>query len=175
MIFVEQKIKGVWIINPTPFEDGRGLFRRHFCNEEFLKNNIEINISQSNVSENKYKKTLRGFHYQLAPNQEAKTLSCFKGSIFDIVVDLREDSPTYKKWISAELTEKNRSMIHVPKGCANAFMTLDDNSIIHYYCSDPYAPESEKGIRYNDPSFDFKWPYEPQIISQKDLSHPDYQ
>jgi dTDP-4-dehydrorhamnose 3,5-epimerase len=175
MIFVEQKIKGVWIINPTPFEDGRGLFRRHFCNEEFLKNNIEINISQSNVSENKYKKTLRGFHYQLAPNQEAKTLSCFKGSIFDIVVDLREDSPTYKKWISAELTEKNRSMIHVPKGCANAFMTLDDNSIIHYYCSNPYAPESEKGIRYNDPSFDFKWPYEPQIISQKDLSHPDYQ
>tara|TARA_B100000959_G_scaffold36176_1_gene34785 strand:- start:362 stop:889 length:528 start_codon:yes stop_codon:yes gene_type:complete len=175
MIFVEQKIKGVWIINPTPFEDGRGLFRRHFCNEEFLKNDIEINISQSNVSENKYKKTLRGFHYQLAPNQEAKTLSCFKGSIFDIVVDLREDSPTYKKWISAELTEKNRSMIHVPKGCANAFMTLDDNSIIHYYCSNPYAPESEKGIRYNDPSFDFKWPYEPQIISQKDLSHPDYQ
>ena len=74
MIFVEQKIKGVWIINPTPFEDGRGLFRRHFCNEEFLKNDIEINISQSNVSENKYKKTLRGFHYQLAPNQEAKTL-----------------------------------------------------------------------------------------------------
>ena len=175
MIFVEQKIKGVWIINPTPFEDGRGLFRRHFCNEEFLKNDIEINISQSNVSENKYKKTLRGFHYQLAPNQEAKTLSCFKGSIFDIVVDLREDNPTYKKWISAELTEKNRSMIHVPKGCANAFMTLDDNSIIHYYCSNPYAPESEKGIRYNDPSFDFKWPYEPQIISQKDLSHPDYQ
>ena len=175
MIFVEQEIKGVWIIYPTPFEDERGLFRRHFCNEEFLKNDIEINISQSNVSENKYKKTLRGFHYQLAPNQEAKTLSCFKGSIFDIVVDLREDSPTYKKWISAELTEKNRSMIHVPKGCANAFMTLDDNSIIHYYCSDPYAPTSEKGIRYNDPSFDFKWPYEPQIISQKDLSHPDYQ
>ena len=175
MIFVEQKIKGVWIINPTPFEDERGLFRRHFCNEEFLKNDIEINISQSNVSENKYKKTLRGFHYQLAPNQEAKTLSCFKGSIFDVIVDLRKDSSTYKKWISAELTEKNRSMIHVPKGCANAFMTLNDDSIIHYYCSDPYAPESEKGIRYNDPSFDFKWPYEPQIISQKDLSHPDYQ
>jgi len=174
MIFVEQKIKGVWIINPTPFEDGRGLFRRHFCNEEFLKNNIEINISQSNVSENKYKKTLRGFHYQLAPNQEAKTLSCFKGSIFDVIVDLRKDSSTYKKWISAELTEKNRSMIHVPKGCANAFMTLNDDSIIHYYCSDPYAPESEKGIRYNDPSFDFIWPYEPKLISQKDLNHPDY-
>ena len=174
MIFVEQKIKGVWIINPTPFEDGRGLFRRHFCNEEFLKNDIEINISQSNVSENKYKKTLRGFHYQLAPNQEAKTLSCFKGSIFDVIVDLRKDSSTYKKWISAELTEKNRSMIHVPKGCANAFMTLNDDSIIHYYCSDPYAPESEKGIRYNDPSFDFIWPYEPKLISQKDLNHPDY-
>ena len=174
MIFVEQKIKGVWIINPTPFEDERGLFRRHFCNEEFLENDIEINISQSNVSENKYKKTLRGFHYQLAPNQEAKTLSCFKGSIFDVIVDLRKDSSTYKKWISAELTEKNRSMIHVPKGCANAFMTLNDDSIIHYYCSDPYAPESEKGIRYNDPSFDFIWPYEPKLISQKDLNHPDY-
>ena len=174
MIFVEQKIKGVWIIKPTPFEDERGLFRRHFCNEEFLKNDIEINISQSNVSENKYKKTLRGFHYQLAPNQEAKTLSCFKGSIFDVIVDLRKDSSTYKKWISAELTEKNRSMIHVPKGCANAFMTLNDDSIIHYYCSDPYAPESEKGIRYNDPSFDFIWPYEPKLISQKDLNHPDY-
>ena len=174
MIFIEQKIKGVWLINPTPFEDDRGIFRRHFCNKEFKLNNIDINISQSNVSENKYKGTLRGFHYQLAPNQEAKTLSCFNGRIYDIVVDLRKDSATYKQWISVELTQDNRSMVHVPKGCANAFLTLEDKCIIHYYCSDPYVPKNEKGMRYNDPSFDFKWPYEPKIISEKDLNHPDY-
>ena len=175
MIFIEQKIKGVWVINPNSFEDDRGLFRRHFCKQEFAKNNIETDVSQSNVSENKHNKTLRGFHYQLPPNQEAKTLSCFSGAIYDVIVDLRKDSKTYKKWISVELTKDNRSMVHVPKGCANAFMTLQDNTIIHYYCSNSYAPESEKGIRFNDPAFDFQWPHQVKIISEKDMSHPDFE
>ena len=174
MEFIEQKIKDVWLINPSPFIDKRGTFRRHFCENEFLKNNIENNISQTNVSESKFKGTLRGFHYMIKPNLEAKTLSCFSGKIYDIVVDLRKDSPTYKEWCSFELTNISRSMIHIPKGCANAFMTLEDNTVIHYYHSVPYVPESERGIRYNDKSFNFKWPFEPKIISDKDLNHPDY-
>lgn len=174
MKFIKQKIKDVWLINPSPFVDNRGIFRRHFCKNEFLKHNIENNIAQTNVSENKSKGTLRGFHYLTKPNQEAKTISCFSGKIYDIVVDLRKESSTYKKWCSFELTNNNRSMIHVPKGCANAFMTLENNTTIHYYHSISYVPESEKGIRYNDKSFDFKWPFEPIIISDKDLNFPDY-
>ncbi len=171
MKFIKQKIKGVYLIKPEPFKDSRGVFRRHFCKKEFSKNKIDSKVEQSNVSENPFKGTLRGFHYQLYPCSEGKTLSCFKGKIYDIVVDLRAKSKTFKKWISFELTEKNRFSIHIPKGCANAFLTLEHNTIIHYYCSQKYNPKYEKGIRYDDPFFNFKWPIKPRVISKKDTSH----
>jgi len=174
MKFYEQKITGVFLIEPEPFVDDRGVFRRHFCEREFKSHNIVTDVKQCNVSENKYKHILRGFHYQLPPYGEGKTLSCIKGSIYDVVVDLRSDSPTYMKWIFVELNEKNRKSIHVSPGCANAFMTLQDNCIIHYYCSEFYTPDAERGIRYNDPTFNFIWPAEPKIISDKDKSFPDY-
>ena len=132
------------------------------------------NIAQCNVSENKYQYTLRGFHYQLPPNSEGKILSCFKGSIYDVIVDIRPESPTYLRWITVELNEDNRSSLYVPPGCANAFLTLKDDSLIFYYCSEFYSPGAERGIRYNDPLFQFQWPAEPSVISEKDKHHPNF-
>lgn len=174
MIFKELKIKGVYLISPEPYKDKRGLFRRHFCAKEFKKKNIEFKVRQSNISENKFLGTLRGFHYQKYPFQEAKTLSCISGKFYDVVVDLRKKSKTYKKWVSVTISSDNRKMLHVPKGCANSFMTLKNNTIIHYYCSQYYNPKNEKGIRYNDPTFRFKWPIKPKIISNKDISHKNF-
>jgi dTDP-4-dehydrorhamnose 3,5-epimerase len=175
MKFHEQKLAGVYLIEPAPFKDDRGVFRRHFCDKEFSEHNIVKNVRQSNVSENKYAHTLRGFHFQVSPYGEGKTLSCLKGIIYDIIVDLRPESPTYMEWVSFELNEDNRYSIHIAPGCANAFLTLDDGCLIHYYCSQPYTPDAERGIRYNDPSFGFEWPFEPAVISEKDMSHPDFQ
>jgi len=174
MKFIKSKIKDAYHIIPEPFKDERGVFRRHFCSKEFQENGITNNVEQANISENKYSHTLRGFHYQVFPHQEGKTLSCLKGSIFDIIVDLRKDSPTYMKWESFELNDINKNSIFIPPGCANAFLTLSKDCLIHYYCSKSYEPSAEKGIRYNDPIFKFSWPHEPQVISEKDLGHPDF-
>ena len=174
MKFIEQKIKGVFLIEPQPYKDERGIFRRHFCAKEFSDNGLADIVKQANVSENNFAYTLRGFHYQVAPYGEGKTLSCLKGSIYDIIVDLRKESETYLEWISFNLDEKNRNSSHIPPGCANAFLTLEDNCLIQYYCSKEYVSEAESGIRYNDPNFNFIWPFEPKIISDKDNSHPDF-
>jgi len=174
MIFNDTKIAGVYIVDPEPFSDGRGMFRRHFCYKEFSEHGIVANIEQCNVSENKFKYTLRGFHYQVDPYSEGKTLSCFKGAVFNVIVDIRPESETYLKWVGFELSEANRKTVHVPPGCANAYLTLEDNTVIHYYSSSPYVPEAERGIRYNDTLFKFLWPVEPKIISNKDLNLPDF-
>ena len=174
MIFKKQKIQGVYLIKPQPFKDKRGLFRRHFCTEEFKKNGISHKIQQANVSENFKKGTLRGFHYQIGFSAEAKTLSCINGAIYDVVVDLRKNSRTFGKWISFVLDNKNKTAVHIPKGCANAFLTLSNNTLIHYYCSNKYNPSKEKGIRFNDPYFKFKWPTKIKQISEKDNSHLDF-
>lgn len=174
MKFYKQKIKGVYLIEPEPFVDDRGVFRRHFDIKEFKENSISGRILQANISENKFKHTLRGFHYQKYPHGEGKTLSCIKGAIYDIVVDLRPNSKTYLKWVSFELDENNRKSIHIPPGCANAFLTRKDNSIIHYYCSQVYTPKAERGIRFDDRLFKFKWPHKPKVISDKDNSHPNF-
>lgn len=174
MKFLPQELPGVYVIEPEPFVDDRGMFRRHFCQREFEAHKISGRVSQCNVSENKYKHTLRGFHYQIAPHGEGKTLSCMKGKIFDVVVDLRLDSPTYLKWLSFELNQDNRKSVHVPPGCANSFLTLEDDCVIHYYCSEFYFAEAERGVRYNDPIFKFEWPAEPVVISDKDKAFPDF-
>jgi len=174
MIFHKQKINGVFIIEPKPYFDERGLLRRHFCQREFNEQGIVIDVKQCNISENKKQYTLRGFHYQLPPYGENKILSCIKGAIFDVIVDLREDSDSYLKWESFELTEENRLSLYLPKGCANAYLTLQDNTWIFYYHSEFFSPMAEAGIRYNDPLFKFIWPAEPKIISSKDLNLSDF-
>lgn len=174
MIFHKQKISGVFIIEPESYLDQRGLLRRHFCQQEFDKQGIKMNVKQCNISENKRRHTLRGFHYQLPPYGENKILSCIKGAIFDVVFDLREDSDSYLKWISFELTEENRLSLYLPKGCANAYLTLKDNTWIFYYHSEFYTPIAESGIRYNDPLLKVKWPVKPTVISEKDKNYPDF-
>ena len=186
MIFHKQEIEGVYIIEPEPFKDDRGVFRRNYCRREFLDNGLNPDVMNANISENKFKYTIRGFHYQTAPYREAKTLTVVRGSIYDIVIDLRPKSPTYLKYLGWAADAEGRLSIHVPMGCANAFMTLEDNTIVHYYVSDFYSSKHEKGIRYNDPlifntlnggGFVSPWPIESEgkiIISDKDKSWPDY-
>jgi len=174
MNFKELSIHGVWVIEPELFVDQRGTFRRSFCESQFKSHGLDSTCSQGNISENLRSHTLRGFHYQLPPFGESKTLTCLTGSIFDIVLDLREDSPTFHQWISLNLDCESRVSLHIPSGCANAWMTTSDDTIIHYYMSTPFVPDSYCGIRYNDPFFDFKWPAHPKYISDKDLTFPDY-
>lgn len=174
MKFFEQKIKGVFLIEADPFIDDRGAFRRNFCINEFNDARIDSIVKQANVSENKFAYTLRGFHYQLEPHQEAKTISCLNGRIYDVVVDLRPESPTFMNWVSFEISKSDRKSIHIPKGCANAFLSLEDNTLLHYYSSEFYVSECERGIRYNDPAFGFEWPEEPKFMSEKDKHHPDF-
>jgi dTDP-4-dehydrorhamnose 3,5-epimerase len=174
MKFSEKKLKGVYLIEPEPHVDERGMLRRHFCQHEFADYGLMTEIKQTNVSENRKKHTLRGFHFQFPPHGESKVVSCVKGSIFDIVVDLRKESKTYLQWQSFELTEENRLSLYVPTGCANAYLTLEKNSWILYYHSEFYSPGDEGSIRYNDPYFKFMWPAEPKVISDKDLNILDW-
>ena len=175
MRFEELEIKGAFLIHAEPFEDKRGVFRRNFCVNEFREHGIVSEVSQANISENKLKHTLRGFHYQKSPYSEGKTMTIIKGRIYDIIVDLREDSPSYLKWVSLQLSPEMRTSFHVPPGCANAFLTEENDTLVHYYCSYPYTPEAERGIRYNDPLFKFEWPIDqPEHISEKDSNWPDF-
>ena len=174
MKFVELEIPGVWLIEPEPFVDDRGVFRRHFCQKEFDERGIESRICQTNISENWVKYSLRGFHYQIKPYGECKTISCLQGAVYDIVVDLRPESQSFLRWLSVEIDSKNHLSLHVPAGCANAYLTLEDQTMIHYYMSEFYHPESYRGFRYNDPLFNFVWPAEPKVISEKDRNFSNF-
>jgi len=174
MEFEPQILAGAFLIKPTPFCDERGVFRRHFCAREFASRGIASHVAQSNISENRHAFTLRGFHYQLSPYGEGKTLTCLRGRLHDIMVDLRPESPTYLRWISFNLDANNRHSIHIPPGCANSFLTLEDDTLVYYVVSEFYQPAAEKGIRWNDPTFGFAWPSEPAHISTKDASWPDF-
>jgi len=165
MKFFQQKIKDVYVIEAAPHMDKRGIFRRSFCEKEFSKYSIMKNIRQCNVSENRFKHTLRGFHIQKEPYVEEKLISCLQGEIYDVVVDLRQASSTYLQWISIVLSQNNRKSLYIPSGCANAFLTLKGSSTIFYYHSEFYVPQVEQGIRYDDPTFHFKWPYQPKITA----------
>ncbi len=175
MKFKEQAIAGTWLIEPELVSDARGVFRRHFCNQEFAEHGIETRVMQGNVSENPHLHTLRGFHYQLAPHAEGKTISCFSGALYDIIVDLRPDSKSFLKWISLTLDAKTRSSLYIPPGCANAYLTTEPNTVVHYYMSELYVPGSYRGFYYNDPSFDFKWIVEPKVISERDKNLPNFE
>lgn len=175
MIFEEKGIAGIYVIKPSIHGDNRGLFNRSLCLKELKKKDISFSVKQGNVSENYKKHTLRGFHYQEEPSQESKLLSCITGSIYNVVIDLRKNSRTYKKWISIEISANKRQSIYVAKGCANAFLTMAHNTIVHYYMGDFFKPESYKGFRYNDPKFKVEWPAKPKVISDKDMNFPNFE
>ncbi len=172
MKFKELGITGAWLIEPELLSDERGIFRRHFCSEEFAAHGIGTSVMQGNVSENPHLHTLRGFHYQLAPHAEGKTISCFSGALYDIIVDLRPDSKSVLQWVAVTLDAKDRSSLYVPPGCANAYLTVAPDTVVHYYMSELYTPGSYRGFCYNDPSFNFEWPAKPKVISDRDKNLP---
>jgi dTDP-4-dehydrorhamnose 3,5-epimerase len=174
MIFTETKIRGVLTIEPEILTDERGYFARSFCKEEFRKHGLETEIVQCNISYNKKKGTLRGMHYQAPPFEEAKIVSCTKGSIYDVVIDLRKDSRTYCQWTTADLNSENFRMIYIPKGCAHGFQTLADNSIVYYQMTEVFRPGSACGVRWNDPVFGIQWILDETIISEKDKDLSDF-
>ena len=174
MKFIEQKIRDLRLIIPDLHEDERGVFRRSFCESEFLSEGISFEVKQGNISQNFKKHTMRGFHYQVEPSHESKVITCISGSIHNIVLDLRKDSKTYKKWEALDISALKKESIYVPAGCANAFLTMQDNTVVHYYMGDSYSPNSYRGIRYNDPEFNFIWPTNPAVISERDLNLEDY-
>ncbi|MCX5712319.1 MAG: dTDP-4-dehydrorhamnose 3,5-epimerase family protein [Candidatus Omnitrophica bacterium] len=169
-----QRIEGVRIIEAEPFKDDRGMFFRHFCKNEYEENGLNGEIVQTNISKNIKKYTLRGMHYQAEPLEECKTMFCLSGSIYDVIVDLRPDSDTFMQWISIELDSKEPKSIYLPAGCANGYLTLEDNTSILYYMSEFYSPKAYRGFRYNDPAFKIRWPQEPLVISDKDNVYPDF-
>jgi len=175
MILHEQKLAGVFLIERKLFKDERGSFARLFCTADLIGNGLEFKIDQVNLSINSLKHTLRGFHIQKKPHSEAKILSVMQGKIFNVVIDLRKESLTYLQWQSFELEADNDFGLLVPEGCANAFMTLKDQTQVLYFMDEPYHAVSGFNIRYNDPQFQISWPFEPKIISEKDRSAPPFQ
>lgn len=169
----ELKIPGVFLLHPPIYSDSRGVFRRAFCKSLMSDFGINTNVSQGNISANPIKGTFRGFHMQRHPYEEAKTMTCITGSVFNVVVDLRLSSPTFKQWLSVNILSSEGTSLHVPEGCANAWLTLEDNTIVHYYMSEDFHPESSFGFRYDDPLFNFVWPTPIRVISDKDKSYPD--
>ncbi len=174
MKFIELSLRGVWLIEPEVFSDERGAFRRHFCADEFGAHGLAPTVAQGNISENLQCGTLRGFHYQVGGSEEAKTLSCMTGLIYDVVVDLRLDSPTFMQWVSVEISAEDRRSLHVPAGCANAWLTTAPNTVLHYYMSEKFSPQSARGFRYNDRAFGCRWPMEPSVISERDRTFPGF-
>jgi len=171
MKFIKTNLDGAYVIDIEKQEDERGFFARTFDKKSLIDLNLETNLSQNNISFNKKAKTLRGMHYQKYPNEEVKIVRCTKGKIFDVIVDLRIKSNSYKKWFGIELTSENHKMLYVPKGLAHGFLTLEDNSEIFYQMSDCFTPESAFGIPWDDPTIGINWPYNPSVISDRDNSY----
>ena len=175
MIFTETKLTGAFIIDLKRLSDERGFFARSWCEDEFAKHGIYMPPLQANVSSNPKRGTLRGMHYQLAPYGESKLVRCTRGAIYDVVVDMREESLTYGQWIGVELTADSFRMLFVPEHFAHGFITLEDNTDVTYQVSAKYTPSAERGLRWNDSTIGIEWPIEPILISDKDRSHPDVQ
>lgn len=175
MKFLETTIEGAYIVEPELIQDARGFFARAWCAREFEAQGLTTRVVQANISYNRRKGTLRGMHYQVAPSQEAKLVRCSRGALYDVILDLRPDSASYKKWLSVELSADNHKMIYIPEGVAHGFLTLRDDTEVFYQHSEFYAPGAARGVRWDDPQFSIQWPIsEAPIISAQDRSWPPY-
>jgi dTDP-4-dehydrorhamnose 3,5-epimerase len=170
--FAESKIKGCFVLQPKILIDERGSFFKFFSEDLYKKHNLNTNWLQINSSFSKYKGTLRGPHFQLSPHEEVKLIKCDKGSVWDLVVDLRQGSPTFKSWHGEILESSNHKMIYIPAGCAHGILSLEDNSSVTYASSGKYHPNHEMSINWQDPSFSIDWPITPRYISDKDKNAP---
>ncbi len=174
MKFTEQLLGGVFLVEIEPHEDSRGWFARTWSEEEFANNGLSSSFSQSSISYNTKKGTVRGMHYQAAPHEEVKIVSCIRGSIADVVIDLRPDSKTYMQHLLVELSANDHAMLYIPGGFAHGFQTLEDESEVYYQISTPYAPDFARGVRWNDSAFGITWPLPVTTISERDAQYLDF-
>jgi dTDP-4-dehydrorhamnose 3,5-epimerase len=174
MIFSTTEIPDVYTVDLEKYSDNRGFFARGWCRDEFANRGLPDRLAQMNISFNRHKHTLRGFHYQVTPYQEDKLLRCVRGAVHDVVLDLRPNSSTFMRYTAVELSGASYRALLVPKGCANAFLTLEDETEVIYLVSERYAPAAERGVRWNDPAFRISWPATPAVISDKDRCWPDF-
>ena len=174
MIFAPTAVAGVQRIAPERRGDDRGFFARTVCLREFRAHGIEFQPVQCSTSFNARRGTLRGLHFQAEPHGEDKVIRCTRGQIFDVAVDLRRESPTFRKWHAEILSPDNGLQLFIPKGCAHGFLTLADDSEIEYMMAEYYFPDLARGARWNDPAFGIRWPEEPAVISDRDRTYPDF-
>jgi dTDP-4-dehydrorhamnose 3,5-epimerase len=172
MQFLPSRIPGAWVIDISPIGDERGFFATTWLPEEFRKHGIEPLLAQCNLAFNHKRGTLRGMHFQRSPHAQAKIVRATRGALLDVIVDLRHDSPTYRQWDAVELTADNHRMLYMPEGIAHGYLTLTDDVEAYYHASAPWAPQAESGVRWNDPAFGIRWPFEPVVISEKDAGWP---
>jgi len=174
VIFTPTPLSGAFLIEPEPREDERGLFARTWCAREFASHGLNPRIAQCNTSFNKRKGTLRGMHYQQAPHQEAKLMRCTQGAIYDVIVDLRPGSPSYKQYFGAVLSALDRRMLYAPEGFAHGFLTLEEDTEVFYQMSEFYEPGASRGVRWNDPTFAIRWPLAVTMISSRERGYADF-
>jgi len=174
MIFTETRLKGAFLIQPELIEDERGFFARTWSQREFAERGLNSKLTEGNISFNKKKGTLRGMHYQAPPHGQAKLVRCTRGSIYDMIIDLRSSSTTFKEWLGVELTASNHLMLYIPENFAHGYQTLEDETEIAYQVSGAYAPESERGVRWDDPAFGINWPLTVTIINERDRTYPNF-
>lgn len=174
LIFSETNLPGVFVIEPRLLEDERGFFARTWCRQEFKEHGLDTRLCQCSISFNHRKGTLRGMHYQSVPHAETKLMRCTRGSVYDVALDLRNDSATFGLYFAVTLSAENRKMLYVPEGVAHGFQTLEDNSEIFYQISEFYAPEATRGVRWNDPAFHIEWPADERLISPRDQNYADF-
>ena len=174
MIFTAAKLSGAYVIEPKLYEDERGFLAQSWSAHRIAELGLNPNVAECNVSFSKRKGTLRGMHFQSAPHAQAKLVRCTSGALYDVIIDLRRESCTFKQWIGVELDADNHRMLYVPEGFAHGFQTLQDNTEIFYQMSDVYAPEYAGGVRWDDPAFGIDWPADDRTIIERDRSYPDF-
>jgi dTDP-4-dehydrorhamnose 3,5-epimerase len=175
VVFTETKLKGAFVIDLERKEDERGFFARTFCVDEFQAHALNARLVQSSVSFNERRGTLRGMHWQDPPHAESKLVRVTCGAIFDVIIDLRRNSPTFKQYFAIELTAENRRQVYVPEGFAHGFQTLEDNTEVFYQMSVAYTPVLTRGVRWNDPAFGIPWPeVDQRIMKERDATYPDF-
>jgi dTDP-4-dehydrorhamnose 3,5-epimerase len=172
--FTPGSVAGSWIIDLEPRRDERGYFARTWCEQEFAAHGLSTRIAQVNTAVSMRRGTLRGMHFQDAPHAEVKVIRCTRGAVFDVVIDLRPDSSTHRRWMAAELTAENSRMLYAPEGCAHGYLTLSDDCELMYFTSHPYAASAARGVRYDDPAFAIRWPGPASVISDQDRGWPAY-
>lgn len=174
MVITETKLKGAFVIELDRFRDARGFFACAWSDREFAAAGLAASFVESNLAFNHKKGTLRGMHYQLSPYGQVKLVRCTRGSIYDVIIDLRRSSPTFKQWFAIEMSADNHRMLYVPGELAHGYLTLDDNTEVFYQTSSYYAPEHGRGVRWNDPAFNIFWPADPLVMIDRDREYEDF-